>query len=229
MKIRINRMGWIAGSAVVLALGGLGAAACSSDTATGTPNALPTPDSSVTTPGTDAGGGKDTGTPTPAGDSGTTPGMDGGTGTEGGACAKPPMLHPPKADAGLYCPYIAKVGTTFPTCTRGTETCCLNVPDGGPTTPPSTCEATCAPEQNPWQCQGPEDCVGAGKGVCCLAGTLVADLDCPGFEKAKAFKGTTCQASCPAGAFVACEAQKDCTTGTCTPIKATGQHIGVCK
>ena len=231
--MKIRTMAWFAGTAFVAALGGIGAAACSSS-GTGNPT-LPTgTDSSA--PTTDGPAASADGTVPPGMDTGVLPDPDAGGGDAGTPCAKPPTIgHAALGNGQYFCPFTAKQADGgFPTCKIGTDTCCITVPDGGPNTP-SVCSTTACPAgEIPWQCDQTGDC--AQGSICCLtAAALEPDLKCMGFQKAKQFKGTACVTgtACPAAAagqtvLQACESDADCAGKKCTPIHASGAQIGVC-
>jgi hypothetical protein len=56
--------------------------------------------------------------------------------------------------------------------------------------------------------------------------TIQSDTCGPYLSK---FDNTHCEASCGTGELVVCEAQADCTSGTCTAVSPKGNQIGVCK
>src|SRR5215472_6615439 len=126
--MKFSTLALLLGSALVVAAGGVGAAACSSG-GSGTPA------------GTDSGTGgdtsqnhNDTGTPpndtgAPPTDTGTPPPTDGGV-----DCGSFPTLHPGMAGM-LYCPFGP--GGMAITCTTGQE-CCISG-QVNMMYPPSTC------------------------------------------------------------------------------------------
>jgi hypothetical protein len=237
--MKINQFALVSG-AVLLTLGGMTAVACSSSS---TPTPVQGSQDSGAVQSNDSGGtvtpNNDGGTVTPTGDSGTvTPTGDSGS----GSCAKPPALHVPVADGGVYCPYSFNDATDsgIQYCSGATPQCCVSPSsDAGP----SDCEAVgaCASSTSTvWQCSAPSDCAGTAGNVCCIiSGPLEPDTACSGYQKTKGLDSITCMpaADCTgpieAGAYldthyVACEQQSDCTTGTCTPVFTSGSPIGVC-
>ena len=145
----------------------------------------------------------------------------------GSDCGTAAVLHPPKGDGGVYCPFSAPVGGKNLYCTV-TQECCENPKGGGV----STCETkgTACPNASAtvWECEDPSDCPGQ---ICCAhgsAGTAVTvGTDTCGAFLSK-FAGTKCAATCAAGELVVCEQQSECTSGTCTAVKPKGNAIGVC-
>ena len=145
----------------------------------------------------------------------------------GSDCGAAAVLHPPKGDGGVYCPFSAPTGGKNLYCTI-TQQCCEN-PKGGGT---STCETkgTACPNASAtvWECEDPSDCPGQ---KCCAHGsagtpvTVGTDTCGPFLSK---FAGTRCAAACAAGELVVCEQQSECTSGTCTAVKPKGNDIGVC-
>jgi hypothetical protein len=249
--MKISKMGFVGGMALS-AFAGMALAACSSsdnppnNPQNGTDSGVQTQQDSGTSPPMDSG-------TTPPVDSGTTPPTDSGSGT----CAKPPGLHIPQPDGGVYCPFSYNDATDagIQYCSGATPQCCVSpASDAGI----SDCEAIgpCASSTfKVWQCSSPSDCAGitsdAGTGptVCCLvSGAVEPDPKCAGFQKTKGLDSVTCTAASACqgpimtGGFtdthyVACEQQADCDQsasafggdgGTCTPVKASGTAIGLC-
>src|SRR5438874_2303634 len=106
--MRIRTMAWFVGGVFAVALSGVGAVACSSDTGSGTPSTTPEKDATTKDTGssnTDGGtGGNDTGTndnpDTSTGDDSSTP-VDGGGAAD---CGSTPTLH--VSDGGrIFCPF----------------------------------------------------------------------------------------------------------------------------
>jgi hypothetical protein len=223
--MKIRTMALAMGGAFLLALGGVGAVACSSDDGTGTPAT-----------GTDASVAKDTGT-TKA-DTGTvdqpdtsTPDTDAGVGAPD--CGRaPPTFHPVDAGTGAYCPFSsvgADAGNV--TCAQG-QFCCEHQADAGT---PSSCQAagaggavSCGATDTYWQCQDPNSC-GTGQVCCAVAASAGQDPGCSFYFLSK-FKGTACRAACATGELTVCESDGQCPTGqTCQNVTAKGGSFGFCK
>jgi hypothetical protein len=246
------------GGSLAMTLGAMAVVACSS---TSTPNVVLPPGSdggqqnqgdsgAVTNPA-------DTGTVTNP-DTGTVTNPDGGGGDSGPtACAKPPALHIPKPDGGVFCPFSFNAATDAGTqyCSGATPQCCVSpASDAGP----SDCEAVGACQNTAfktWQCSAPSDCdgyaidAGGEPVVCCLvSGTVEADPACTGYQKTRGLGSVSCMAASQCSGpvmvgtftdthYVACEQQSDCTAsaaafggdgGTCTAVKTSGTPIGLC-
>ena len=204
-------------------IAGLGLAACSSTTTT-------------VVDGGDAAGGMD-GTP---GDGG---GSDGGTGSDTGmndamaqGDCKPATLHPPKTDAGPFCPFVGGVAPGAE-CNIG-EYCCKASGLGN-----GRCVAAGAGGANPCttmetaiQCDDDVNCNGTnGGGTCCGTGTIKQDPACVGTQAyfGSGFNSTKCSAACgvgDAGALRMCSNPAECTSPlVCTPFKARGGQFGACQ
>ena len=217
--MKIRTMALAMGGAFLLALGGVGAVACSSDDGTGTPAT-----------GNDASVAKDTGTTK---DTGTvdqpdtsTPDTDAGPGAPD--CGRaPPTFHPVDADTGPYCPFSAVTGSDAgnKTCATG-EKCCEHQADAGQ---PSSCQAAaCAPTDTAWECQDPNNCTG-GQVCCAIAASAGQDPGCSFYFLSK-FKGTACRTACATGELTVCESDGQCPTGqTCQNVTAKGGSFGFCK
>jgi hypothetical protein len=259
--MKLNKIALVGGG-VAFAFGAMVVAACSSST----PNAVVPPgggndggqqaqgDSGNNNTNPDSGNNN---TNPDSGNNNTNP--DGGTGGDSGStvCAKPPALHIPEADGGVYCPFSYNNATDagIQYCSGATPQCCVSpASDAGP----SDCEAVGACKDSTfktWQCSAPSDCAGYpvdGGGepvVCCLiSGAIEADPACTGYQKTKGLDSVSCApASQCVGPitigkymdvhYVACEQQSDCTAsaaafggdgGTCTAVKTSGTPIGLC-
>jgi hypothetical protein len=251
----------LVGGGVALAFGAMVVAACSSST----PSAVVPPAGGDAGPQQSQGDSGNNNTNPDSGnnntnpDSGNNTNPDSGTGGDSGstACAKPPALHVPEADGGVYCPFsynnVTDAGIQY--CSGATPQCCVSpASDAGP----SDCEAVgaCANSTfKTWQCSAPSDCAGYpvdGGGepvVCCLiSGPVEADPTCTGHQKTLGLDSVACApASQCVGPitvgkymdvhYVACEQQSDCTAsaaafggdgGTCTAVKTSGTPIGLC-
>ena len=226
LQMKISTMALFFGGALVLSSAGVGLAACSSDSGTGTP-----------TGGNDSGGNADSTSHTDGamqGDTGMTgdTGMmgDGGTGAE---CGTTPSLHPSDGGPGsVYCPFGPDGGSIH--CDPGAnQICCINPKVNG-AFPPSTCSTTCpyadAGGATNLECEDKITCTANNKGaVCCGSGPMPAlDTAC-GYYSEKGLKGGACAATCAANEFELCATSAECSGGkTCTPFKAKGMQLGYC-
>jgi hypothetical protein len=224
--MNIRMMAWVTGSTFLLALGAVGAVACSSDSGTGTPTNNNNTGNDAATSHTDGGGGNGGGNDSGSGNGGNNDSGGGGGDDGGGAadCGKTPTLHPTDAGTGAYCPFSGTGDAGNLTCAFG-QHCCE------PGTGNATCAADCASladSGTDWACQGNAQC-GAGE-VCCAEATSVNGPD-PGctYLFLSHFKGTVCApGGCPAGTYQMCESTSECATGTCTAAKGKGAEFGMC-
>jgi hypothetical protein len=212
----MNRARVALGFAVSVTTACVGLFACSSSNGTSTTgDAVPTATVAA----------KDAAVPdtySPPGDSSVTP-QDAGS-----ECGTAAVLHAPKPDGGVFCPFSAPTGGKNIYCSVAQE-CCENPKGGGV----STCETKGSACPNAaatvWECEDPSDCPGQ---KCCAHGsagtavTIGTDTCGPYLSK---FSGTKCAATCAAGELVVCEQQSECTTGTCIAVKPKGNDIGVCQ
>lgn len=227
-----NRIAFIAFGGLLVGAGAVGAAACSSDTTTGTPT--PTVDGSKS----DGGGTGDDGSTT---DDGSVK-KDGGGGEAGKDCGSAPTLHPSPDAGGIYCPFQADAGpdggSRYCPPTSG-EHCCM-YPQAA--NKPSTCNTSaqaCDIEADAggadFGCDEPADCPSNQK--CCLSapGTVQKDPVCYNFGSR--IKGSHCAANCPTDEFQVCSSQADCTGVTtpaasggtnCTAFSTKAKEIGAC-
>jgi hypothetical protein len=215
--------------AATLGAGGLGLAACSSDSGGG---GLPTVGDSSTqdqTTGGDSGGGTDTGGGNDTGGGGDTGGGDGGLND----CGASPTLHPADGGQGPFCQFHdGGAPDASLNCASG-EVCCH--PDN---TGPEICAQnanTCPPIPDGgeiYECDTPLMCAN-GNDVCCFQGEVKSVPGCPAdfLVYSKQTGGTKCEkTACAAGELEVCAQQSDCKTGTCTPFKARGgKQYGYCK
>lgn len=219
-----NTLAWFVIAGAGIAFSGLGMAACSSSSATGTP----------TETGGDASSGGDSTTKS----DGSTGGGDGGTttdsGSDSGTCGSTPTLHKDTDDGGhedIFCS-PATGSATYCEIEAGTlNHCCIDTSGTG--FPNGQCTTGDCPSGNlDIQCNDDSSC--ATGEHCCGLGHPYVNATC-GYAKIFGFTGTKCAASCPAlttddaGTFQACSATNTtCETGTCTPAKEYIQ-LGVCK
>lgn len=175
---------------------------------------------------TSSGAGADGGAADASGDAGvadTSSVDDGAHDGGGGDSACPTGFHPEPAGK-TYCPSVAgDAGDSV--CATG-EHCCMPSKMTGMSSTCSTtaCGGTGMMAPKDWACSAPSSCA-AGK--CCAVGQIIAVGTC-GLPQIQMFKSTTCAAACAAGEIVVCQAQSDCTTGTCTLATAGGAAIGIC-
>ena len=215
--MKLRTMALAGTGAVLLAAVGVGIAACSSDTGSGTPSG-----------GTDASTRTDTGSHVdayvPVTDSGPMPMTDGGAGAPD--CGRaPPTFHPVDAGTGPYCPHSAVGDAGNTTCSVG-EKCCEHAADAGQ---PSSCQAAaCAAKDIAWECQDPNNC-GGGQVCCAIAAAPGQDPGCSFYFLSK-FRGTACRTACATGELTVCESDGQCPTGqTCQNVTAKGGSFGFCK
>jgi hypothetical protein len=223
MKIRTVALAM--GGAVLIALGGVGAVACSSDEGTGTPTNNNT-DKDATTTG-DTGPKPTTDSSTPVGDAGVDaptypstcqhvtakgaqfgfcqsgpPPSDAGDAVD---CGKVPTLHPAEAGTGPYCPFSSVGDAGNLTCAQG-QHCCEHPADAGT---PSTCQAsTCGTTDTDWMCQDQSNCP-SGQVCCAITSGPGQDPGCS-FYFLHGFKGTACRTSCAQGELTVCESDDQC-------------------
>ncbi len=227
--MKIHTMAWTVGGAFLIALGGIGAVACSSsDDGTGTPStgtdASAKADTS-TNPGTDANVGQpDTSTPL----------TDAGPGAPD--CGKPLKFFPVATGTGPFCP-----GSSNKALDAGNKTCAVNehccehpVEAGVP----SDCHATACATADPladvdWSCTDRNSCSADGGGVVCCAVATVANTDqtCDTW-RLSGLTATKCEqgAACATGELIVCQGDAQCPTGkTCKHISSRGATFGVCQ
>lgn len=190
-------------------------------------------DSSPGTSGGDASAPSDAAADAPGsgrngGDAAVGPGSsDAGSGADSSSC-HPPTLHPPAANAGVYCPFSGVDGGRDKVCARLTEQCCETPNDDAGASTCATVGSTCpAAGSTVWECEDSVEC--ATGSVCCGVITLEQDSVCGYFRAAPGFGGTHCKASCGAGELTICQQQSGCKTGTCTPVRAVGNSVGACR
>jgi hypothetical protein len=218
-----NTLAWFVVAGASIAISGLGMAACSSSSATGTPG--------------DDSTGNDSGNDSTTNNNDSGPGNDGGT-TDAGAdssCGSVPTLHTTTNDAGMSDIFCESSASVEAYCVPDASTlnhCCINTgatpyPDGECTT------GACTADYLDIQCNDDKGC--AAGTVCCGLGSPYLYGAC-GYEKVYGFKGTQCAASCAAldttdaGHFELCSKTQGCSnaSATCTPSKEYIQ-FGVCK
>jgi hypothetical protein len=146
---------------------------------------------------------------------------DAGGGSDADAAAPP--------DSGPDCSppvFLSSTTSTGPTCGATTcpmtsETCCVADNTCVPQDPVATeCDGGI-----PVECEVDRHCPGE---KCCLSlGVIAADPTC-GFLHALKLNATICESACAANEKHSCQTQADCTTGTCTPIRAHGRDFGAC-
>lgn len=219
-----NTLAWFVIAGAGIAFSGLGMAACSSSSATGTPSG---DDSSSNDSGADS---------TTKSDSST--GNDGSTDTDAGAdssCGSAPKLHTTTNDAGLsdiFCESAASV-VSYCQIEAGTaNTCCINTSGTGYPDGECTTAAACPSTSIDLGCLDDKGCSTGTK--CCGLGGAYNYKACD-YEKVYGFKGTQCAADCAAldtldaGHFELCSSSQGCSNSgaTCIPTKEYVQ-FGVC-
>ncbi len=237
--MKIRTMALFAGSAIVLAASGVGAAACSGDGGTGTGNPLNSVDSSTKADGTmttedgstvDGGG-------TPGEDASSD--LDAGSNADGAAtadCGKVSTLHPTDGSTGTYCPFQAN--DAGKNCGAGLACCAPKFP-ADPAA--QTCVAMKAGHDEctfaaasmdgglTIECEEDNECAGSpGGSVCCLVGAIKQDPGCTN-SYGSHINGAFCRSACAAGELHVCQTQAACATGMCTPFRAAGRDWAACK
>lgn len=175
-----------------------------------------------------SGGGADAGPGDASGDAGiadTSSTGDSAHDGGGGDSACPTSLHPEPVGK-TYCPSVAGDGGDS-VCAVG-EHCCMPSKMTGlsSTCSGAACGGTGMMAPKDWACSAPSSCATAGD-KCCAVGQIIMGGTC-GLPQIQMFKSTMCEAACAAGEIVVCQAQSDCTTGTCTLATAGGAAIGIC-
>jgi hypothetical protein len=214
----------------VIAMAGVGMAACSSTTNVQNP-----------LPNAEGGGGDGQGGPyadgyVPPGDDSGNPGDDGpnpGDGGSSGDCGKVATLHENDGAVGPYCPF-ADAGTIGKHCPALQECCVPHFPQDKS---PQVCLAQGAdctpyftvPEAGiPVDCEEDNQCP-SGKVCCVTMAAFGQDPGCTNYFGSK-LKGAFCVTACAAGQFHVCQNQSECTSGTtCTPFRDDGRDWGACK
>jgi hypothetical protein len=200
-------------------------------------------------PGVGGGGARCDASTGPGGAGGSGIGGMGGAGGAGGSppvcgpervpeclCPAGPFPPPVGTTLTIYCPISAPPGGTDLYCENQNsptpQQCCETATDPMPL---STCEPAgtpCpAPEEIPWACEDPGDCLPGQQ--CCGLGGFAAGTDYPACDNyAHEFGGTRCQESC-AGEMTLCTSAKECAAagaGTmCATMQTHGNHVGVCR
>ncbi len=229
LQMKISTMALFFGGALVLSGAGLGLAACSSDSGTGTPTGGG--DSGSNTDGTSHTDGAMQGDTAPQGDSAT--GDDGGDGGAGCKHGNPPNVHP--SDGGptaLFCGFKANDGGTL-ACDPHTQLCCVGGKQGTGFADPVCIAAggTCMNGMNPKPiaCEDQNDCPTAGN-LCCYTGAVPQNDPACGYYYASSNIATNCATTCAAGQSRICTSDSQCATGqTCTPFKSIYFGLGFCK
>jgi hypothetical protein len=132
---------------------------------------------------------------------------------DAGPDCSPPVLLSSTTSTGPKC------GAT--TCPVTSETCCVADNSCVPQEPVATeCDGGI-----PVECEVDRHCPGE---KCCIAlGAITTDSTC-GFSRAQKLTATICESACAPNEKHSCQTQADCTTGTCTPIRALGRDFGAC-
>jgi hypothetical protein len=223
--MKIRTVAFAVGGAVLIALGGVGAVACSSDDGSGTPtpgnndkDATTAADTGKPTPGKD-GSVVETDSDTPVGDAGTDSNVDPVD------CGKVPTFHPVEAGTGPYCPFSAVGDAGNLTC-AATQHCCEHPADAGK---PSECQAAaCAKTDTDWMCQDKNNCPGAQ--VCCAVTTGPGQDPGCSFYFLHKFTGTACRTACAQGELTVCEGDDQCVApAKCQHVTAKGGQFGFCQ
>jgi hypothetical protein len=228
--MKISTMALFLGGALVCGVGGIGLAACSSDSNTGNPT------------GGDSGGNHDgtTGSEGGGGDGGAidSGGNEGGGDSAGGCThGNPPSLH--VSDGGptsLFCGFKANdAGTLY--CDPHTQNCCVGGSMGTGFADP-TCNTkgvACVNGTMPKEidCEDSNDCPVVGS-ICCYTGPVpTLDPTC-NYYRATSGISTHCVdpdagTACASGEQQICSSNAECPSGkTCTPFKTIYFGLGFC-
>ena len=247
--MNIRTLALVFGSALTVAVGGIGAAACSSSSSgsggsgsSGGGSSGGGADGTASSSGGSSGGGS-SGSSSGSSSGGTS---DAGTGTE---CGSIPALHQDEAGS-IFCGYD-DAGTSF-SCTPGQQ-CCLGGEINSVFAPQvcATFGSDCTNGGNPdagtgnfvavpIACNQIADCIANGNAnatACCLQGAKApTPVTGCGYDKSTNGSAIVCEGTaggaatpCAAGEIQICSSQADCPTGTtCTAGKWKLYQLGFC-